>query len=169
MLDASLEHLKLIDLDNVDYDGDYIKDFALLIEDVCVFRFLFDDGYRFFLDRDKIRFVTISNERRVIENKIEYPTFTSEAVRLFQQHLLSRLEKHAQTIDDACWRQRLWLALASSLIYLASKQTDKLYATVLFTQAINLLDELLLHFDQGVAASGNPLSCGTAGAPCVGQ
>ena len=83
MLDASLEHLKLIDLDNVDYDGDYIKDFALLIGDVCVFRFLVDEEYRFFLDREKICFVTISHERRVIENKIEYPTFISEAVRLF--------------------------------------------------------------------------------------
>jgi hypothetical protein len=156
MLDTPLEHVKLIDLDNVDYDGDYIKDFALLIEDVCVFRFLFDEAYRFFLDRDKIRFVTISNERGVVENKIEYPPFSSEAVRLFQQHMLGRLDKHAQTIDDRCWRERLWLALASSLIYLVAKQTDKLYATVLFTQAIHLLDELVLHLDDGGALPDMP-------------
>lgn len=149
MLDTRLQQLKLIDLDKLDEDGDYIKDLALLLEDVSVFRFLFDEGYKFYLDKDLTRFVSDSTEPKVIENKIEYPPFSSEAVRLFQQRLLQHLARYAQAINDETWKERLWLALATHLMYLATKQTEKGQATVLYVEAVKLLDELVARLDKG--------------------
>jgi hypothetical protein len=147
MLDGQLNQLRLIDLDYLDNDGDYIKDFALLIEDVCVFRFLFDEGYRFYLGKGSGRFVSYSTEPKLIENKIEYPPFSSEATRLFQQQLLQHLELYAHRINDETWQERLWLALATYLLFLVTKQTEKGYATIVYVEAVKLLDELVAHLD----------------------
>ncbi len=143
MLDGQLRRLKLIDLDNLDYDGDYIRDLALLIEDVSAFRFLFDEGYRFHLTTDQICFLSGSSDPRVIENKIQYPSFSSEGARLFQRYLLQRLETYARAIHDECWKERLWLASAASLMFLVSKQIEKEFATVVYVEAVKLLDELV--------------------------
>lgn len=156
MLDNQLRQLKFIDLDHLDSDGDYIKDFALLIEDVCVFRFLFDEGYRFYLDKSSSRFASYSTEPKLVENRIEYPPFSSEAVKLFQQHLLRHLERYAQKINDETWQERLWLALAAYLLFLVTKQTEKGYATVVYVEAVKLLDELISFLDKGVPLGSIP-------------
>ncbi len=147
MLDSRLRQCRLIDLDRLENDGDYIKDFALLIEDVCVFRFLFDEGYRLYLGTGAGRFVSHVTEPKLIENKIEYPPFSSEATRLLQQHLLGRLQDYARRTDDERWQERLWLALASYLIFLVTKQPDKGLATVVYVEAVKLLDDLVSHLD----------------------
>ncbi len=156
MLDPQLHRIKLIDMDNLDYDGDYIRDLALLIEDVSVFRFLFDDGYRFSLDKGQIRYMASPVKPRVIENTIEYSPFSSQATRLFQQCMLQHMELHAQAINDQFWKERLWLALAASLMFLVAKQTEKEYATVLYVEAVKLLDELVSHLDKGLPLGDIP-------------
>jgi hypothetical protein len=156
MLDGQLQRMRLIDLDNLENDGDYIKDFSLLLEDVCVFRFLFDEGYRLYLGNGAHRFVSYSTEPKLVENKIEYPPFSSEATRLFQQHLLNHLEAYARSIGDQTWRERLWLALATYLIFLVTKQTEKGYATVVYVEAVKLLDELVAHLDNEASLNRIP-------------
>jgi hypothetical protein len=149
MLDASLEQIRLIDLDHLEYDGDYIQDIALLLEDVAVFRFLFDEDYRFHLGKAHVRFISESSkQQRVIENRIEYRPFSTEAVRLFQQAVLRRLESYAQSIDDSFFKERLWLALAQSLMGLVAKQTEKEYASVLYVEAVKLLDDLVVSLNK---------------------
>jgi hypothetical protein len=145
MLDDQRYQVKLIDLDNLDYDGDYVKDVALLLEDVCVFRFLFDDTYRFHLPRERIRFLSASPEHRVIQNEIDYPPLTSAAVRLFQECMLRHVESFALRIGDRSWKERLWLAMAVSLMFLVPKHEEKEQATVLYVEAVKLLDDLVAH------------------------
>ena len=89
MLNESFTELRFIDLDHLDDDGDYISDLARLLEDISVFGFLIDDAYRHRLAPGQIEFPSDAGERKVIENKIEYPAFSSEAVRLFQHRMLS--------------------------------------------------------------------------------
>jgi hypothetical protein len=158
MLDTQLQHLRLIDLDNLNYDGDYIQDMALLLEDVGVFRFLFDEKYRFYLHKDQIRFMPEASEHAIIENKIEYAPFSSETTRLFQHYILRQLETYAQAIDDDWWKERLWLALANSLIYLVAKQTEKEYATVLYVEAVKLLEALVCRLKDGAALDDIPFT-----------
>ncbi len=156
MVDDQLRQLRLIDLDYLDEDGDYIKDFALLIEDIAIFGFLLDDGYRFHLHKGQVHFPSKSGEPNVIETRIEYSPFSSEAVRLFQRHMLKNLEVHAETINDDTWKERLWLAMATTLIYLVSKQAGKKYATVIYVEAIKLLDDLVSYLDKGVSLGNIP-------------
>ena len=150
MLDAQLQQMKLIDLDHLDRDGDYIKDFALLIEDMCVFRFLFDEGYRLYLGNGSGRFGLNATKPKLDDNQIEYSPFSSEAVRLFQQHLLQHLATYAQAMGDTSWKERLWLALATYLIFLVAKQKEREYAIVVYVEAVKLLDELAVHMDRGI-------------------
>jgi hypothetical protein len=156
MLDDPLHQLKLIDLDHLDEDGDYIMDHARLIEDVSILGFLLDDGYRFHLHNSQIHFPSDSDKPKVIENKIKYPPFSSEAVRLFQQNMLQNLELYAQAINDKFWKKRLWLALATNLMFLVSKQTEKGYGTVVYVEAVKLLDELVSCLDKGVPLADIP-------------
>lgn len=150
MLDQHLRQVCLIDLDHFDNDGDYIKDLALLIEDICVFRFMFDEGYRLYLGNGSSRVLTRSTKPKVIENRIEYPPFSSEAVCLFQRQMLHHLEEFAETIRDESWKERLWLALAAYLLFLVVKQKDKDYATVVYVEAVKLLDDLVECLDNNV-------------------
>lgn len=156
MLDDNLQQLKLIDLDHLNEDGDYIQDLALLLEDVSVFRFLFYERYRFHVDKDQIAFVSDAAEQAVIENKIEYRPFSSEAVRLFQQRILRNVSTYAGAIGDESWKERLWLALAKSLVYLVGRQTEKEYATVLYVEAVKLIDSLVAYLDKDIPVETLP-------------
>lgn len=156
MLDGALQQMKLIDLDHLDRDGDYVKDFALLLEDVCVFRFLFDEGYRLYLGNGHSRLSGHATKPTLQENHIEYQPFSSEAVRLFQQHLLRHLSDYARQIGDRAWKARLWLALATYLMFLVGQQKEKEYATVVYVEAVKLLDDLVAHLDRDIPLSPIP-------------
>ncbi|MFN8446408.1 MAG: hypothetical protein U0175_36795 [Caldilineaceae bacterium] len=147
MLDLNNERFKLIDLDRLGYDGDYISDFAELIEDVAIFRFWFDENYRNYQRSDLILFPSKSDEPRAIGNQIQYPGFTSLAVQKFQTALLDQIEEFAQSIGDRCWKQRLWLAAAVHLLSLVDKHPNPNQATVLYAESVQLLDELTRHLD----------------------
>ncbi len=158
MLDGELHHLKLIDLDKMDYNGDYILDFAQLIEDIAVFRFLFDKQFRYALTAKQIDFVSESHDPKVIENRIAYPAFSSLAAREFQTILLGHIQTFALQIEDTTWKERLWLALAVHLLGLVDKHDEKVYATVLYVEAIKLLDELVAWLEDELPLRPIPFS-----------
>ncbi len=156
MLNDEFTEFKLIDLDHLNEDGDYILDVGRLIEDVSVFGYILKDDYRYHLSETKIVFPSDSDDPNVIENRIEYPSFTTEAVRLFQQYMLEHIQIHARTIDDQFWKERLWLAMATNLMSLVVQQTNKKYATVVYVEAIKLLDELITSLDEQVSLDNIP-------------
>lgn len=156
MLNDSLSEFKLVDIDHLTEDGDYLFDLARLIEDVAVFGFLLDDGYRHRLKKRQVEFPTDSTQPNVIENRVQYSTFSSEAVRLFQKHMLEHLQAHAEAIGDTYWQERLWLALATNLLALVSKQTHKAYAAVVYAEAIKIFDELVNYLEDNQPLNNIP-------------
>lgn len=146
MLDETLRHMKLVDLDHVTDSGDYIADFACLLEDVSVFRFLTDPGFRFRLDMDKVLFPSGTDQSD--GSDISYPAVSSEAVRHFQRCLLARMEDFAEEIEDVRWKERLWLALASGLFQVAARQRGVRRAAVAFVEGVKLLDDLVSHLSR---------------------
>ena len=155
MLDETLRHVKLVDLDHVTDNGDYIADFACLLEDVAVYRFLIDPDFRFRLDVDEVSFPNMTDQSDGTD--VLYPAVSREAVRHFQQCLLARIESFAEGIGDARWRERLWLALASALFQLAARQLDMVCAAVAYVEGVKLLDDLVSHLSRDeMALAGIP-------------
>lgn len=147
MLDLNSERFKLIDLDRLEYDGDYISDFAELVEDVAVFRFWFDENYRNYQRKEQILFPTNSDDPKATGNQVQYQPVTSHAVRIFQTALLDEIEKFARSLGDKTWKQRLWLATAVHILSLVDKHPNPKHSTALYVEAVQLLDELTRHLD----------------------
>lgn len=161
MIDDCYEHIKLIDLDRVADDGDYIQDIAMLIEDIAIFRFVFDPDYTNFIDLDSVTFP--AHDKEGIEHRIDYVPFTSRTVVDIQQHIMDRVEAYAQVIGDNEWRARLWLALAVHLLRLVEKQEEPKRASILYVEAIKLLDVLEQSLENQQMPAGVPFP-GTHGA-----
>ena len=143
MLDGDCDRMKLIDLDRLDYGGDYIWDVAELIEDVAVFRFLFDTEFRHYHDRRTVRFPASDPlHREAIELRIEYDAISSTLTLEFQRHLMELVKGYAAKTGDTSWQPRLWLALATHLLSLVNNHKDAEHASVLYVEAIKLLDDL---------------------------
>ena len=154
MIDDCFEQIKLIDLDKVSEHGDYIQDISMMLEDIAVFRFVFDEKYINFIDLDKVTFP--SHDKEGIEQRIDYPSFTSRTVLEIQEHIMDRVEAYAQSIGDSEWRARLWLALAIHLLRLVEKQDEPKMASVLYAEAIKLLDVLDRSLEKKEMPSGIP-------------
>lgn len=140
MLDVCYEKIKLIDLDRLDPYGDYALDVALLIEDVALFRRLFDTNYRYYLRPEQVQMAADST-------RIEYPPFLSEAGVLFQQRLLEQTDAFARELGDTHYCARLWLGIALYLLRLVEKQDDLRLGAVLYVEAVKLLDTLVQHLE----------------------
>lgn len=149
MLDECQDTLKLIDLDKLEENGDYILDFAQLLEDIAAFRFIFDENNRQYLRTDTIDFGSG-------QNHITYPPFGTDATRLFQEWLLAEIAAFADAIEDVNWKQRFWLGTAMHLMSLINKQHDVQHAAVLYVEAVRLLDELVQSLDSQTALPAIP-------------
>jgi hypothetical protein len=126
-----------IDLDRSSRSGDYIDDFALLLEDVCVFRYLNDGKGNSVLRNGDVSHQPGAGWRL---GRILLP---EPFVHRFQQSLLGHLSGFAQTMHgDDNWRPRLWLATAVRLVGLAAVVADLHTAVVLYAEAARLLDTL---------------------------
>lgn len=154
MVDDCFEQIKLIDLDRTTENGDYIQDIALLFEDIAIFRFIFDEDYPYYLESEKVHFP--SHDEAGIENKIVYDPLTSRSVVSVQQHMMGFVESYATRIQDTFWRERLWLAIAVHLLRLMEKHDDPKLATVLYVEAIKLLDRLDRALESGIHPPGIP-------------
>ncbi len=161
MLDECYEHVKLIDLDKLDDTGDYIMDIALLIEDVALFRRLFDDSYHYHLRPEQVDLPAEGAQ-------ILYPIFVSEAGILFQQLLLDRVEKFATEIGDQHYKSRLWLAIALYLLRLVEKANHFKLGAVLYAEAVKLLHVLVEHLQVGKPLPAIPFDrIGQTGVPSI--
>ena len=140
MIDDCFEYIKLIDLDKISDKGDYIQDIAMMIEDIAIFRFVFDQDYKYCMDPEYITFP--AHDTGGIEDGINYAAPTSHMVINIQEYILAQVERYAQSIGDTEWRARLWLALTVHLLRLVEKQADIRLASVLYVEAIKLLDTL---------------------------
>lgn len=149
MLDECQTQLKLIDLDKLEEFGDYILDFAQLFEDIAMFRFLFDESNRRYLRTDQIEF-------SAAKTMVTYPALGTPATQLFQEWLLAELALFAQVHADQSWKERLWLGIALHLMSLINKAHGIHYATVLYVEAIRLLDELVQSLDSDLPLPERP-------------
>lgn len=150
MLDQEGRQAKLIDLDTLYESGDYVQDCALLLEDVCIYRFVRDPAFRFYLDPEQIAFYPNSDDPKAIGDGLVYPppNAHSELSLLFQRKALDDLADVAQGLKDDCWQARLWLATATALIKLASNQRTLKRAAVLYAETTKLLDTLVFYLEE---------------------
>jgi hypothetical protein len=151
MLDECYERIKLIDLDKLDDTGDYILDIALLIEDIALFRRLFDRDYHHYLRPEQVDFPTGAAQ-------LAYPLFVSEAAVLFQGLLLERVGAFAAELGDRHYQARLWLAIALYLLRLVEKADQIKTGAVLYAEAVKLLHALVEHLQTGKPLPSIPIT-----------
>lgn len=152
MIDGALSHVKFVDLETLSYIDDYLTDYGLLLEDVALYRYLPRGQRPNCLSREEI--VTAPGQ-------INYPYLPrqSDSILRFQSDLIAQIETFAESLGDARFKPRLWLAIARNLILLASRQIsaqpldgqgreDALkLVMVAYAEAIRLLDELIAHLN----------------------
>ncbi len=149
MLDQSARKVAFIDLDHVSSSGDYIDDYATLMEDACIYRFLRDSERNNHIKPTDIN--EQLEEHTTTEWTCTHQVFRNQLSCRFQTALLERIEAHAESVqDDAAWRQRLWLATAARLIRLAARTDSLHYAVFLYAEGIRLIDALCIHLAQGL-------------------
>jgi hypothetical protein len=146
MLDRGCIQLKLIDLDKLSWNGDYLADLGNLLTDVSVYRRVAQSQRDFGLPREEIEFVTKA-EAGTAENSVRYPALGRPATLAFQRNVLGAIERFAAEIDDKSWRPRLWLASSSALFARIAFHTEKDVAAVLYGEAVRLLHELCRYLE----------------------
>ncbi len=148
--------IKLVDLENLENNQDYLLDYALLLEDVALYPFI---------QREEIALQfpepgEASDGKGKAVPQIRYPLFTPSPVAfLFQEQLLHEIETFAQSINDQHWRPRLWLATARALTLLSARRfllpsgknnnIQENIISMLYAESIRLLHELLTHLETG--------------------
>jgi hypothetical protein len=73
-----------------------------------------------------------------------------------QAYILEKVDRFAQKINDPNWKARLWLALAVHLFRLVEKADTPEHASVLYVEAIKLLDVLEQNLERHQLPSGVP-------------
>jgi hypothetical protein len=146
MVDHACSQLKLIDLDKLSWNGDYVADLGNLLTDVCVYRRVAQPQRDFGLTREQIQFVTKA-EAGTAENAVRYPALGRPATLAFQQAMLTSMEQFAEQIQDKSWRPRLFLASAAALFARIVFHTEKEVAAVLYGEAIRLMHELCRYLE----------------------
>lgn len=174
MLSADLRKIKFIDLENLAMSADYLADYALLFEDVAFYRFIQHDE-RALLEQAHLALPGDTSEES--SQPIRHPTLSynpfpinSQVAVDFQSELLTRIEAFAQTLNDTYWKERLWLAIACSLVLLSTRQmlmprgeasnrardqrrqsNELRFVLVSYAEAMRLLDELVTHLETGAS------------------
>lgn len=152
MLDRDLRSMKFIDLDRIDYNGDYVIDLAMLMEDVALFPQFFIENHRLAVQPETVKIAFGSNPDEIAPESIRYSIKISETARLLQQRLLERTGAFAAAHGDEHFRERLWLGISLHLLRLVDKQKENLrLAAALYVEAVKLLD-VLVDYLQGKRA-----------------
>ncbi|HEV2457390.1 MAG TPA: phosphotransferase [Ktedonobacterales bacterium] len=146
MVDSACTQVKLIDLDKLSKEGDYLADLGNLLTDVCVYRRVAQPDADYGLRRGDIHFITKGGEGTA-ENAVSYPALGRPATLALQRHALEAVAAFADEQADAMWRPRLWLASASALLVRLSFEKQKETAAVLYGEAIRLLHELCRYLE----------------------
>ncbi len=171
MLSRDLTTCRFVDIETLTSAEDYVVDYGLLLEDVALYQSLPYGSERGRMEWDEIQTTRPTNPARTLDNYISYPPFPrSEAVLAFQTELLAGLRTYAESLGDAGWQRRLWLAIARGLLLLASRQltshtvephrksrgpryvNDTKLVQVAYAEALRLLRELTEHLSVRKAA-----------------
>lgn len=155
MVSARGDEVKLIDLDKLDWTGDYLADLGNLLTDVCIYRRVSEPESDYGLPRTELS-LSKSSEPGLAENSLRYPPLGRQATVAFQLHILEQIEHFASEIGDASWKPRLWLAAATALIVRLAFHAEREVAAVLYGEAVRLLHELTRSLEQG--AQSQPLA-----------
>jgi hypothetical protein len=148
MVSAHGEEVKLIDLDKLDWSGDYLADLGNLMTDICIYRRVSEPESDYGLARTDLA-LSKSSEPGLAENTLRYPPLGRPATVAFQLATLEQVESFAGEIGDTSWKPRLWLAAATSLIVRVAFHAEREVAAVLFGEAVRLLHELARYLEQG--------------------
>lgn len=148
MVNARGDEVKLIDLDKLDWSGDYLADLGNLLTDICVYRRVSEPESDYGLARNDLS-LSKSAEPGLAENTLRYPPLGRPATIAFQGHIFDQIDQFARDIGDTSWQPRLWLAAATALIVRLSFHTEREVAAVLYGEAVRLLHELTRYLEQG--------------------
>lgn len=179
LLNADLDMVKFVDLENMNQNQDYLVDYALLLEDVALYRLLADQDPRRRIGLDDIQVRLPGDESPHSGEHIRFPIVRYPALPLdsqlileFEHALLQVIEQYADSIEDEHWKPRLWLAVARALALLASRQligktlehhrqtNDLRIVLLIYSEIIRLLSELVDHFKLGVPLEAVPFRGG---------
>ena len=148
MVGARGDEVKLIDLDKLDWSGDYIADLGNLLTDICIYRRVSEPESEYGLSHAGL-FPDKSTEPALAENALRYSPLGRPATIAFQGYALEQIAHFAEELGDASWKPRLWLAAATALIVRVGFHTEREVAAVLYGEAVRLLHELTRYLEQG--------------------
>ncbi|HEY7339862.1 MAG TPA: phosphotransferase [Ktedonobacterales bacterium] len=148
MVSAHGDEVKLIDLDKLDWSGDYLADLGNLLTDICIYRRVSEPESDYGLARTDLA-LSKSSEPGLAENTLRYPPLGRSATIAFQLSVLEQIEGFADELGDTSWKPRLWLAAATALIVRVAFHAEREVAAVLFGESVRLLHELTRYLDQG--------------------
>ena len=148
MVSARGDEVKLIDLDKLDWSGDYLADLGNLLTDICVYRRVSEPDSDYGLPRADLS-LSKSAEPGLAENALRYPPLGRPATVAFQGYALEQIAHFAEEIGDTSWKPRLWLAAATALIVRLGFHAEREVAAVLYGEAVRLLHELTRYLEQG--------------------
>lgn len=148
MVSARGDEIKLIDLDKLDWSGDYLADLGNLLTDICIYRRVSEPESDYGLARADLS-LSKSSEPGLAENTLRYPPLGRPATVAFQLAVLEQIEGFAEELGDTSWKPRLWLAAATALIVRVSFHAEREVAAVLYGEAVRLLHELTRYLELG--------------------
>ena len=148
MVSSSGDEVKLIDLDKLDWSGDYIADLGNLLTDICIYRRISEPESEYGLSRVGL-IPDTSTEPGFAENVLRYAPLGRPATVAFQGYALEQIAHFAEELGDASWKPRLWLAAATALIVRVGFHAEREVAAVLYGEAVRLLHELTRYLEQG--------------------
>ncbi|HEX6541074.1 MAG TPA: phosphotransferase [Ktedonobacterales bacterium] len=146
MVNMKGDEVKLIDLDKLDWSGDYLADLGNLLTDICVYRRVSEPDSDYGLARADLS-LSKSAEPGLAENTLRYPPLGRPATVAFQSHIFEHIDHFAGELGDTAWKTRLWLAAATALIGRLAFHGEREVAAVLYGEAVRLLHELTRYLE----------------------
>ncbi len=150
MVNPKGDEVKLIDLDKLDWSGDYLADLGNLLTDICIYRRVSEPESDYGLARTELS-LSKSAEPGLAENALRYPSLGRPATVAFQLHVLEQIDHFAAEIGDMSWKPRLWLAAATALMVRVAFHAEREVAAVLYGEAVRLLHDLARYPGAGAA------------------
>ncbi len=148
MVNTKGDEVKLIDLDKLDWSGDYLADLGNLLTDICIYRRVSEPESDYGLARTELS-LSKSAEPGLAENALRYPPLGRPATVAFQLHVLEQIDHFATEIGDMSWKPRLWLAAATALMVRVAFHAEREVAAVLYGEAVRLLHDLARYLEPG--------------------
>lgn len=119
--------VKFIDIDQLQYDGDYIYDYGVLLADIEIYnRVLQCRRPNFALKKES-------------KNAYSYLLPELSSVNVAIEYLLDKLERRTKVINDEQWKTRLDLAKARYLLSMCSKTIDREKAFIVYCEGLKAL------------------------------